>query len=630
MTNKTHVSEQDARAVAEASRETEWDKPSFVRELFDGRLDLSLVHPFPTPDPDESKRAAEWTARFEAFLRTVDGERIERDARIPDEVIQGLRDIGAFGIKIPREYGGLELSQRAYGRAMALAGSVSSALVTLLSAHQSIGLPQPVKLFGTDEQKKRFLPRCAAGAISAFALTEVDVGSDPARMTTTATPLPDGSGWSLSGEKLWCTNGTIAELLVVMARTPGKAGRPGPITAFIVEAKSPGVTVTHRLDFMGLKGIENAVIKLEDVRVPKENMLSTEGKGLKLALVTLNTGRLTLPASCAAAGKWCLHVVRLWANERVQWGKPVGKHDAVAQMIADVASKTFAMEAVSELGSMLADRHASDIRLEAACAKLWNSDTAWAIADETLQIRGGRGYETAASLASRGEAPIPLERLVRDMRINRIFEGTNEILHLFIAREAVDTHLKVAGDLIDPKAPAGKKFAALFKAGLFYALWYPSKWLGWGRWPQYGEFGRLATHLRYVDRASRRLARAQFHAMMRYQGGLERKQSVLFRFVDVGAELYAMCAAVAMAHAQARRAPADPTPTELADLFCRNARRRIENAFRHVGDNDDEAGYRLAREVLDGKMTWLEDGVFHTDDLVAGAGEMAALAKSAS
>jgi hypothetical protein len=279
---------------------------------------------------------------------------------------------------------------------------------------------------------------------------------------------------------------------------------------------------------------------------------------------------------------------------------------------------------------MLADRHASDIRLEAACAKLWNSDTAWDIADKTLQIRGGRGYETAASLASRGESPVPLERLVRDMRINRIFEGTNEILHLFIAREAVDTHLKVAGPLIDPKAPAGAKLKALVRAGLFYLSWYPSKWLGWGRWPQYGEFGPLATHLRFVDRAARRLARAQFHAMMRWQGGLERKQSVLFRFVDVGAELFAMCASVAMAQARVKHAPADRTPVELADLFCRNARRRVQRAFHAVGDNDDAFGYHVAREVLDGKLVWLEDGVFHTDDLVGGAAEVAAVARTAS
>ncbi len=628
-----HVSEQEARAVAEASRETEWDKPSFVRQLFDGRLDLSLIHPFPAPDPDEERRAAEWMARFETFLREqVDGERIEREARIPAEVIDGLRALGAFGIKIPREYGGLGFSQRTYGRAVALAGSESAALVTLLSAHQSIGVPQPVKLFGTEAQKKEYLTRCAKGAISAFALTEGDVGSDPARMTTLATPLEDGSGWSLSGEKLWCTNGAIAELLVVMARTPGQAGKPGPISAFIVETSWPGIHVTHRLDFMGLKGIENAVIRFENVKVPRANLLWEEGKGLKLALVTLNTGRLTLPASCAAAGKWCLNVVRHWGNDRVQWGKAIGKHDSVAQMTADIAAKTFAMEAISELGAMLADRHAHDIRLEAALAKMWNSDTAWQIADLTVAIRGGRGYETAPSLASRGETPVPLERLVRDLRINRIFEGSNEILHLFIAREAVDTHLEVAGDLIDPKAPLARKLAAMVKAGLFYALWYPAKWLGWGAWPQYGEFGRLAGHLRYVDRASRRLARAQFHAMMRFQGGLEKRQMVLFRLVDVAAELYAMCAAITMADAMRRKNPADSTPVELADHFCKGARRRAEAAFRAVGDNDDVAGYALARRVLAGEVTWLEEGVFNVDDLLAAAAaqEAAAAAKSAS
>jgi len=221
-----------------------------------------------------------------------------------------------------------------------------------------------------------------------------------------------------------------------------------------------------------------------------------------------------------------------------------------------------------------------------------------------------------------------MERVMRDMRINRIFEGTNEILHLFIAREAVDTHLKVAGDLIDPKAPMGKKLAAMVKAGMFYALWYPAKWLGWGLWPQYSEFGSLATHMRFVDRASRRLARAQFHAMMRYQGGLERKQAILFRFVDVAAELYAMSASVAMAHSQRGTAEGKEALT-LADLFCRNARRRVNASFARAHDNDDVLGYQVAKDVLEGRVTWLEEGVFNVDDLL-GAAEAAAVARKSA
>ena len=605
-----HVSELEARAVAEASRETAWEAPSFVRELFLGRLDLSLIHPHPEPDAEEQRRAAEFLARIERFLvEEVDPEQIERDAKIPDRIVQRLRELGAFGIKIPREYGGLGFSQFTYGRAMGLVGTRSGALVALLSAHQSIGVPQPLKLFGTEEQKKRLLPRLAQGAISAFALTEVDVGSDPARMATTATPTADGSAYLLNGDKLWCTNGSIADLLIVMARTPGKAGKPGPISAFMVETKTPGVEVVARLEFMGIRGIENAWLRFTNVRVPKENLLWGEGKGLKLALVTLNTGRLTLPATCAAAGKWCLQVARAFAAERVQWGKPVGHHEAVAQMLSDMASRTYAMEAIADMGALLGDAGKSDIRLEAALAKLWNSDVAWEVCDLAMQVRGGRGYETARSLASRGEAPVPLEQLMRDLRINRIFEGTNQVMRLFIAREALDRHLKAAGDVVMPAVPLARRLTGLVRATLFYAVWYPGRWIGWGRWPRYSTFGRLAGHVRYVDRTARRLARQQFHLMVIHGPALEKKQAQLFRCVDIGAELYAMAVTCVRAQRDRRKDHADRTPEQLADVFCHNARRKIETLFEAIRSNADPQAYRLARGILDGAYGWLEEGI---------------------
>lgn len=604
-------SEEQSREVAEAAREAEWTAPSFVRELFLGNFRLDLIHPYPQQSAEDKRKTDAYIAKLRKFLlETVDSDAIDRTGELPEEVVQGLRDLGAFGLKIPEEYGGQGLSQVGYGRTVGMVTSMDGNLTALLSAHQSIGVPQPLKMFGTPEQKKKFLPRLAKGAISAFALTEPAVGSDPAAMTTTATPTEDGEAFILNGEKLWCTNGTLAELLVVMARTPPKMkkGREIPqITAFIVEVDTPGVEITDRCRFMGLKALQNAVIRFDNVRVPRENILWGEGKGLKLALVTLNTGRLTLPMSAAYGAKAALEISRKWAAERVQWGAPVGKHDAVAQMLGGMAADTFAIESMAELSSALADQAKNDIRLEAAIAKLWTTEIGWRIVDDCLQIRGGRGYETADSLRARGEPAIPVERMLRDFRINRIFEGSSEIMRLFIAREAVDTHLQVAGELINPKASTSEKAGAFAKATGFYATWLPKQLVGKGMLPSYGHFGPLATHLRFVERTSRRLARNMFLAMSRYQAKLEKKQAVLGRFVDIGAELYAMSATCVRAHALSE-GPNGKDALQLADVFCQRSRLRIEQLFDRVFDNADDATYKLAQTVLAGDMAWLEDG----------------------
>jgi alkylation response protein AidB-like acyl-CoA dehydrogenase len=605
------VTERDAREVAEAAREKEWVKPSFVRELFLGNLRMDLIHPVPEPEPGVRARGEAFMAEMKEFLeREVDGIQIERDGRIPDHVMQGLRDRKAFAMKIPEEYGGLGLSQVMYGRAVAMISTYSSAIGVLLSAHQSIGVPQPLKMFGTPEQKEKYLPRFAEGQISAFALTEPDVGSDPARMEATADPTEDGEAYILNGEKLWCTNGPIADVMVVMARTPAKPGKKRrPISAFIVENDSEGVVNEHRLEFMGLRGIENGLIKLTNVRVPKENLLLEEGKGLRLALTTLNTGRLTIPMTCAAAGKWCTRVAREFAAERVQWGAPVGKHDAVAQMLGWIASHAFAMDAVAEVSSALADDENTDIRLEAAMAKMWNSETAWRVGDLTMQIRGGRGYETADSLRRRGEAPVPVEQMMRDLRINMIFEGSSEIMRLFIAREAVDPHLQKAGKFIEADASIGEKAKDMVGLGTHMAGWYAGNVTGWSRWPRHGDFGPLAGHIRFAERRARKLARSLAYAMSRYGGGLEKRQSVLFRMVEVGAELFAMGAACTYAVKKQGGNGAGSGPMKMADLFCRYARRRIDERFERVFDNDDTETYRLAQEVLEGRHAWLEEGV---------------------
>ncbi len=609
-TERLQVSEADARKVAEASRQKEWEKPSFLRELFLGRFCFDLVEPFPLAT---SKRPEfrEFVERFTQFLREkVDPDGIDRTGEYPPEVVEGLKQLGAFGMKIPKEYGGLGFTSAEYAEVMEIVGGWDGNIAALLSAHQSIGVPQPIKLFGTEEQKRRFLPRCARGEVSAFALTEPDVGSDPARMRTTYERTSDGKHFKIDGIKLWCTNGTIADLLVVMAAE--KTTRK--ISAFVVEGKSPGVKIVQRCHFMGLRALANAELQLDGVLVPVENLIGAEGRGLKIALTTLNAGRLSIPANSVGTAKACLEISRRWAAERVQWGRPVGRHEAIAHKLASMAATTFAMEAVSELASSMADRGGVDIRLEAAAAKLWNTERTWQIVDDTMQIRGGRGYETSDSLAARGEPPVPVERVFRDYRINRIFEGSSEIMHLFMAREAVDRHLEVAGDLIDSEKSLSQKFRALLRATAFYLWWYPTRFVGWSWFPRFQRFGRMAGHLRFVERTARRLARSVFHGMVVYQGKLQHKQGFLFRLVDIADELWAMTASIAKAVALQRAGESHAREAEeLADLFCRQARLEIARLFRALWRNVDRPLYQAGCGVVSGRYRWLEEGIVGLD-----------------
>lgn len=606
------VTEREARQVAEAAREQDWRKPSFAKELFLGRFRLDLIHPHPMPAEDDVQRGEEFLAKLRDFCETkIDSARIEREAQIPDEVIDGLKDIGALGMKIDTKYGGLGLTQVYYNKALALVGSASPAIGALLSAHQSIGVPQPLKLFGTQEQKDVFLPRCARTDISAFLLTEPDVGSDPARLATSA--VPDGDDYVLDGVKLWTTNGVVADLLVVMARVPKSEGHKGGITAFVVEAYSEGITVENRNAFMGLRGLENGVTRFHQVRVPAANRIGPEGAGLKIALTTLNTGRLSLPAMCVGAGKWCLKIAREWSAAREQWGKPVALHEAVGSKISFIAATTFALEAVVDLSSQMADENRNDIRIEAALAKLYGSEMGCLMADELVQIRGGRGFETAESLAARGERAVPAEQILRDLRINRIFEGSTEIMHLLIAREAVDAHLSVAGDLIDPDKSLSDKAKAGANAGVFYAKWLPKLVAGPGQLPRsYGEFNRhvdLSPHLRYVERSARKLARSTFYAMSRWQGRMETKQGFLGRIVDIGAELFAMSAACVRAEHLRLTGQHGRQAYQLADAFCRQSRIRVDELFGRLWSNTDDLDRKVVKGVLAGTYEWLEQGV---------------------
>ena len=606
----TEVTERQAREVAEEARESEWKLPSFGKELFLGNFRLDLISPQPRLDAAAVEQGERFLTRLGEFLRAeVDPLEIEREAKIPDRVLDGLKALGALGMKVPEEYGGLGLSQVYYNRALALAGVWHASISTLLSAHQSIGVAEPLMLFGSEEQKRKWLPLVSRDHISAFLLTEPDVGSDPARLGSTAEPVEDG--YKLNGLKLWATNGAIADIVVVMAKVPKTEDRRGGITAFVLPYDSPGVTVEQRNAFMGLRGIENSVTRLEDVFVPSENVIGKEGQGLKIALTTLNTGRLALPAICVGTAKWATKTAREFSAERVQWGKPVGEHDAVAQKIAFIAASAFGLEAMLDVASRLADDKSSDIRIEAAIAKLYASELGWQIIDELMQIRGGRGYETAASLKARGERPVPVEQHLRDMRINRIFEGSSEIMHLLIAREAVDRHLEVAGEILEGDGDLKEKGRVALQAGRFYAKWLPQLVIGEGTTPGgFEAYGDLAGHLRFVERNSRKLARSIFYAMGRWQAGLEQRQAVLGRVVDIGAELFAMSAAVTYATTIREERPEQAEQAaELADLFCKQAARRVGDLFSALWSNDDDDNRALSARVLEGRYAFLEEGI---------------------
>jgi alkylation response protein AidB-like acyl-CoA dehydrogenase len=612
----------EARAISEDAREKEWKLPSFGKGLYLGNFQPELIHPQPEMPAEVVEKGERFLATLGAFLQAeVDPQVIERDNRIPDEVLAGFKKLGALGMKVPEEYGGLGLSQVYYNRAMMLTGTWHSSLSTLLSAHQSIGLAQPLLLFGSEEQKREWLPKVATTHVSAFALTEPGVGSDPARVSTTATPTEDGAGYLINGRKLWTTNGTIADVLVVLAKVPRSEGRKGGITAFIVPSTTDGVVVESRIEFMGLRGIENSLTRYTDAYVPAENVIGREGLGLKLALATLNTGRLALPAISAGVSKWATKIAREFASQRVQWGKPVGEHDEVAQRIAFIAATAFGLEAMLDVASRLADEKRNDVRIEAALAKLYGSEMGWRVVDQLMQVCGGRGYETAASLQARGLRGVPVEQVMRDMRVNRIFEGSTEIMHLIIAREAMDQHLHVAGDLMEADLSTEAKVKALGKAGAFYATWYPKLAVGRGQAPRsFAEFGELAGQMRFVERASRKLARSTFYAMARWQAGTEAHGAFLGRIVDIGAELFAISAAVVYAQTQMREHPerADET-RELAEAFCNQAQHRTERLFHELWANVDGDNHRLALDVLSGRHTWLEEGVI---DPSAGDGPM--------
>ncbi|TLY28259.1 MAG: hypothetical protein E6K63_08805 [Nitrospirae bacterium] len=600
---------------------------SFMAGLFEGKPDFDLL--LPPEEPAEERRAGEaYCKKIEAFLiNHVDSDEIERMAKIPDTVLKGLFELGAFGMKIPNQYGGLGFSYKNYGRVLTLMASWSNILALTVAVPQSIGIAMPILLFGNEEQKQKYLPCVAREAISAFALTEPMTGSDAANIQTEAVLDSTGSQFIVHGEKLWCTNGPIARFATLIARVPAKrAHRDGksvwvPVpegkgaedlvhTAFILDMHQAGVQIRQRCQFEGCRGIENAHMTFQDVRVPVENVIGEIGKGLKYALIILNVGRaISVPAICLGMAKQAWQPTLDRANSRQTFQKPIGERQTQQMRIGQMAASLFAMETLALLVWHLADHKQYDIRIEAAIAKMFCSEKTIHLLKDAQIIFGGMGYETAESKRLRGEPGFGIEQLVRDAEMYRIGEGATDVLRPFVAREGLSPHLDRARTYFDERVTGIERIREFVRLLRFYIPWY------WRQWRRNSLSSRLEMRhpkvrstLRYAERASRRLARAIVYAMVMHRAALRDDQGRQNRIEAVGEDLLTIAATVLSAESKERTAGRHEA-WDLAEEFFRNAKERIDRNIRELLRNRDRILTAIGTRALHGDYPSLSSGI---------------------
>ena len=588
---------------------------SFMSGLFTGRPDFDLLLPPPESDEERAIGAA-YCKEIEAFLiEHVDADEIERSGKIPESVLIGLLDIGAFGMKIPKEYGGLGFSHTNYGRVLTLIASWSNILSLTVAVPQSIGIAMPIMLYGNDEQKKKYLPIVARHAISAFALTEPSTGSDAANVQTEAVLSSDGSHYVVNGNKQWCTNSPIARYLTLIARVPARKvnGRWIPVaagekaeskvhTAFILDMQSPGVEVNQRCEFEGCRGIENGYMTYTNVQIPAENVIGEIGSGLKYALSILNIGRaVSVPAICLGMAKQAWQPTLDRASSRITFGKPLATRQTQQVRLGKMATHLFAMEALCELAWHMADQKKYDVRIEAALTKIICSEQTIQFLNDAQVIFGGMGYETADSKRVRGEPAFGMEQLVRDATMYRIGEGATDILRPFVAREGLNTHLEQIKDAMDD----GIKLSALPRLLTFYIPWYLRQWKK-RRVPRRPEFSdhRVRSKLEYVENSSRALSRRIFYAMLICREAMRDDQGRQNRIDIVGEELFTIVATTL--HAQSLN---QEYAWQLADEQLRVSKKLICTTLKELLINDDHEREAIGIRAINGDYNELNRGI---------------------
>ncbi|MCC6316495.1 MAG: acyl-CoA dehydrogenase family protein [Gemmatimonadaceae bacterium] len=583
-------------------------RPSFTRGLFAGAIHDDLVFPFPVSleqvRPDEARLVRRLVTDLHALVGDViDPAAIDEQATVPEPVIHAFAQIGLLGLTIPRAYGGLELSASAYARVFGEISRIDASLAVLVGVHCGLGA-KAIVLFGSSEQKARYLPMLARGeTLAAYALTEPDTGSDAQNITTRAVQHADGS-WTLTGRKIWIGNGHRAGVIATFAQAAVE--RKGEVvqrpTAFIIRPDMPGFRVVGTVQKLGIRGSTQAELAFEQLSVPGDHVLGTVGKGFGVAVHVLNGGRLTLAAGCTAGAKALLGHMTEYAEHRVQFGRPIADFEITQRKLATLASEAYASDAMLGVLASLVDRGVADHSLEAACAKVFASDLIWRAADETVQVAGGRGFVK----------PYPYERFLRDARINRIFEGTNEILRLFIALNGVQgpaERLREIGSAL--RQP-------LRNLGLLsgYAASRIRSVMGATDTLDTTLHERLTKHRTFFEKHVAELRDRTEKAILQYRADIVERQFVLERLANMAIELYATACVLSRTQQCIEREGVEGSAHELAlcDLFCVEAGRRFREARLQLDAPDQQVddqrraiagvvrardGYGVADAILD-------------------------------
>lgn len=566
-------------------------KPSFTRGIFAGVVLDSLLFPYPRPLDERDADEARIVRRLIRGLREmkgtlIDSAKFDEEETIPEDVIRAFAELGMLGLTIPKKYGGLELSSAAYARVFETLSGIDASLAVLVGVHCGLG-SKAIVLHGNDEQKERYLPPLARGDfLAAYALTEPDVGSDAQNIKTTATQSKDGSHWRLNGRKIWIGNGHRAGVIATFAQAAVQ--RRGELvhrmTAFLIRPDMPGFKVVGTVHKLGIRGSTQAELSYDGLVVPADHLLGAVGRGFGVAVHVLNAGRLTLAAGCTGGTKRTLQEMTTYGAERVQFGHPLDYFEITQRKLSRMASEIYASDAMLGILASLVDRGDNDFSLEAACAKVFASEMVWRAADDMVQLAGGRGYVK----------PYPYERNLRDARINRIFEGANEVLRLFIALNGVQAPaqaLKEVGSAL--RRP-------LRNLGLLggYATSRVRLRLGQTSTLDIEVHDRLKRNKEYFEKHVAELGAGTDRVIVRHRQKIVDRQLVLERLANMAIDLFATACVIARTQSLIDERGVELCEREIAlcDLFCVEAGKRFRRN-RNMLDAKEEEVDQLRREV---------------------------------